>query len=343
MPTCAIVSFRLGHADGVSVVAATWADALRGFGFDVVTVAGEGTVDRVVPGLAIDASQPPTPDELRGALDGADLVVVENLLTIPLNLPASRVLAAVLRARPALLHHHDPPWQRERYAAVTELPVDDPAWRHVTINDLTRREFAGRGIDAVTIYNGFDPRPPQGDRAATRDALGVGEHDVLVAHPVRAIARKNVPAALALTEAVGGVYWLLGPAEDGYEPVLAELLRATKVTVLHRAPPGTMHDAYAAADLVAFPSTWEGFGNPPVEAALHHRPAAVGDYPVAAELRALGFEWFNPTDVDPIVAFLREPDRALLERNAAVAGERLSLDVMSQRLHALLAEAGWLP
>jgi glycosyltransferase involved in cell wall biosynthesis len=343
MPRCAIVSFRLGHADGVSVVAETWADSLRAFGFDVVTVAGDGPVDIVVPGLAIDAAAPPSQDDVRAALRDVDLVVVENLLTIPLNLPASRVLAHELRGRPALLHHHDPRWQRDAFAHVTELPIDDPAWRHVTINELTRREFAARGIDAVTIYNGFDPDPPPGDREATRNALGITAADVLVAHPVRAIPRKNVPAALALTEALGGVYWLLGPPEDGYEGVLADLLGTTGAPVIHRAPPGTMDDAYAAADLVAFPSTWEGFGNPPVEASLHRRPVAVGNYPVADELRALGFDWFAPDDVTGIRRFLRAPDRNLLDRNAAVARDNLSLDVMARRLHAVLAEAGWLP
>ena len=77
--------------------------------------------------------------EVEDALADAELVVVENLRTIPLNLPASRVVAGPWPGRPALLHHHDPPWQRSRYADVTELPADDPAWRHVTINELTRR------------------------------------------------------------------------------------------------------------------------------------------------------------------------------------------------------------
>ncbi len=46
MTTCAIVSFRLGLTDGVSIVADSWAEALDRLGFDVVTVAGEGPVDR---------------------------------------------------------------------------------------------------------------------------------------------------------------------------------------------------------------------------------------------------------------------------------------------------------
>ena len=34
--------------------------------------------------------------------------------------------------------------------------------------------------------------------------------------PTRAIARKGIDLGLALTAAVGGTYWLTGPAEDGY-------------------------------------------------------------------------------------------------------------------------------
>ncbi len=90
MPTCAILSFRLGLTDGVSVVALRWQQLLTELGFDVVTVAGEGPVDRTVPGLALRASTPPTLDELRVALADVDLVVVENLCTIPLNLGAAR-------------------------------------------------------------------------------------------------------------------------------------------------------------------------------------------------------------------------------------------------------------
>ena len=189
MDRCAIVSFRLGFADGVSVVAATWQRALTDLGFTVRTVAGDGPVDVVVPGLSIDAEHGPDRDELRSALDGVDLVVVENLLSIPLNLAASRALAAELADRPALLHHHDPPWQRDRFTHITELPVDDTAWRHVTINRLTQREMAERGITATTIYNGFDVDEPRADRTAARAATGFDAGERVVVHPVRAIGR----------------------------------------------------------------------------------------------------------------------------------------------------------
>lgn len=322
-------------------MAATWARVLTDLGWTVRTVAGDGPVDHLLPGLAAGAAAPPSDADLDAALLGTDLVVVENLCTIPLNLPAARAVAARLRGRPTVLHHHDPPWQRPEWAHVTELPPTDPAWRHVTINHLTAREMAVRGIEATTIYNGFDVDEPPGDRASTRRALAVEDGERLLLHPVRAIERKGVPAALDLADALDATYWLVGPAEDGYGPTLAELLRHARVRVIHRPSPGTMADAYAAADAVAFPSTWEGFGNPPVEAAIHRRPVAVGPYPVADELRALGFRWFDPGRPDELDRFLREPDPALHDHNAACAREHLGLDRLRGDLEQLLA--GWVP
>ncbi|MEC9394902.1 MAG: glycosyltransferase family 4 protein [Actinomycetota bacterium] len=358
MPRCTIVSFRFGPTDGVSLVARMWADALAEMGFDVDWVAGEvgpGWDDLrpvcLVPGLGLDVGpdddpEPgPDPRQVADALAEADLVVVENLCTIPLNLPAARAVADALRGRPAILHHHDPPWQRERFAHVTELPPDDPAWRHVTINDLTRCQMADRGIVATTIHNGFRTEVTPGDRQRTRAALGLGDDDRLVIHPVRAIPRKAVDRALALAEGLDATYWLPGPAEDGYGPELARLLAAARCPVVrHRAP--SRADLYAAADLVAFPSTWEGFGNPPIEAALSLRPVAVGPYPVANELRALGFRWFDTDDLAGIAGWLdrdaNERDRWLAEERQ-VAVENLSFERMAARLESLLSEAGWMP
>ena len=332
--------------DGVSVVADRWQQALDGLGWRTTTVAGEGPVDHVVPGLAIDAAQPPARDALESVLADADLVVVENLLSIPLNLAASSVVAEVLAGRPAVLHHHDPPWQRERFAHITALPPDDPAWAHVTINRLTEDQFADRGLAATTIYNGFDLDPPGGRRERTRSLLGVGDGEWLVAHPVRAIARKNIPAALRLCEALDAVYWLPGQAEEGYGRQLEAELSATTARVLRRATDRTeitMPDLYAACDLVAFPSTWEGFGNPPVEAAIHGRPAAVGRYPVADELRALGFRWLDPDDHAKVAAELGDPSPHDLALNRRLVEKHLSQETMTSEIARLLDNRGWRP
>ncbi|MDE0653801.1 MAG: glycosyltransferase [bacterium] len=339
MATVAIVSFRLGLTDGVSVVAGRWATILQRLGHRVLTVAGEGSADRPVPGLEIGAAERPDAGDVAAALADADLVIVENLCTIPLNLPAARVLAGVLAGRPAVLHHHDPPWQRERFAHVSELPPDDPAWGHVTINRLTEREMAERGINATTIYNPFEVDPPQGDRHETRRRLGVAPSELLVAHPVRAIARKDIPRALQVCEDLGATYWLTGPTEEGYEKELERTLDGAACRVLHRPAPSPA-DIYAAADAIVFTSTWEGFGNPPVEAAVHRRPAIVSHYPVAAELRALGFQWFDPDDLDPLRTHLATGDQTLLDHNRQVAEQHLSMAAIGTQIADLLADMG---
>jgi len=55
---------------------------------------------------------------LETALADADLVIVENLASLPLNLDARDVLYHVLEGRRALFHHHDLPWQRPHLAHV---------------------------------------------------------------------------------------------------------------------------------------------------------------------------------------------------------------------------------
>ena len=341
-PTAAFVSFRLGHPDGVSVEAAKWANAFSALGWRVVTVAGAGPVDHLLPGLALDADGPPTTHELDDAFAGADLVVVENMCSLPLNRPAAEAVAKALRGRPALLHHHDLSWQQDKYQDEMGFPPTDRRWAHVTVNHLSREQLAKLGIAATTIPNCFDPDPPTGDRDKARDAIEVAADERLLVQPTRAIPRKNVPAAIRLAEALHATYWLVGTSEDGYEDELGRHLGQARTPVVRGLPDGvTMADAYAAADAVALPSTWEGFGNPTVESAVHRRPLAVGRYPVAREIAAYGFRWFPADDPAPLAAWLTSPDQAVLDTNQAIARRHFSLDCLQRRLERVLIEAGW--
>jgi glycosyltransferase involved in cell wall biosynthesis len=342
IPTAALVSFRLGGSDGVAVEAAKWASALESLGYDVYSVAGDGPVDRLLPGLAIGADTPPTSGEVVEALDAADLVVVENLCSLPLNPAAADLVARALAGRPAVLHHHDLPWQRPQFVDAPP-PPDDRRWTHVTINELSRAELEARGIAAITVYNAFDTggvgpdeqRTVDATRRRVRGALGVGDDTRLVLQPTRAIPRKNVAGGIALSESLGATYWLLGPAEDGFGPEAARLIDASRAPVifgwndLSGAP---VDDAYAACDVVALPSTWEGFGNPTIESAIHRRPLAIGPYPVAAELAAFGFRWFPVSRPAGLDAWLSAPDAELLSHNAAVADAHFSRRDLPERI-----------
>jgi glycosyltransferase involved in cell wall biosynthesis len=349
-----LVSYRLGGTDGVSVEAKKWEWALRVLGFTTRRIAGHicdepRPDDLVLPGIAIDAPDDSAdPGRLATALAGADLVVVENICSLPINVHAAFAASDALarhRGRVAF-HHHDLPWQRTELASVRGFPPDLPGALQVVVNDRSRSELAARGIAAHTIRNTFDFDAPPGDREPTRAELGVADDDLVVLQPTRAIPRKNVPGGVRFAEALAGfvperpiVYWLTGPAEDGHDRARARSMATTPLRVVHgrSARPA---DAYAAADVVVFPSTWEGFGNPVIESVVARRPLAVHRYPVLDEIRA-GLRVFSVDDPGEVAAWLRAPDRALLDANREVARRDFSLADLPGRLDAAFASNGW--
>jgi mannosylglucosylglycerate synthase len=296
----------------------------------------------LIDGLDIEDADPPDERALARALATSDLVIVENSCSLPLNPLASAAIARVLRGRRAILHHHDLPWQRPRLSHLAGWPPDDPAWLHVTINELSRRQLSARGVDAVTVYNSFDTGAHHGRRAYARTLLQVSPDERLVLQPTRAIARKNIPVAVRLAEALDATYWLTGPAEEGYGPELVRVLGRASCHIL-RGLPGDLDlpDAYAAADVIAFPSTWEGFGNPLIEAAVQRRPLAVGHYPVLGEVGGFGFRWFAADDPAPLRRWLEQPDPSVLDVNERLARRHFSLASLPLRLAEVLLEAGW--
>ncbi len=240
-----------------------------------------------------------------------------------------------------MLRHHDLPWEREHYAHLRGWPPDDPSWQHVAISQHSAAQLAGRGIAATALYHGYARIPRRGDRNAGRAALGIAPRQRLLLQPTRAILRKNVAAGIALAQSLEAVYWLTGAAEEGYGPQLAELLARARCPVRRGLPGGLgMADAYAAADAVVLPSTWEGFGLPLIESALAGRPLAVSDYPVAREVAQLGFTWFPVDDPSPLAEFLADPDPALLARNRALARREFGPEALTRRLSETLARAG---
>jgi glycosyltransferase involved in cell wall biosynthesis len=333
-----IVSFRLGGTDGVSIEASKWSKAFSQLGHQPISIAGAGPVDRLVDGLDIVHDTNPVSaldlDALERVLFDLDIVVIENVCSLPLNKPARTALFDLLTKRRAIFHHHDLPWQRERF--INEPPPKDtPCWRHVVINDLSQHALRERGIEALRMYNSFTPRPRQGDRTGTRNALGFDVDERVVLQPTRAIVRKNVEGGLRYAEALNATYWLLGPPEDGFDPTLKALLGSARCPVVH-AGVQAIENAYAAADVIVMPSIFEGFGNPSLESATYLRPLAISTYPVALELRRFGFRWFRLDDPDRMGAFLDDPDPSLFEYNRRIVEEHFNVQHLPGHLKRLL-------
>jgi mannosylglucosylglycerate synthase len=361
-PQAVTVSFRLGGDDGVSVEARKWAAALNQLGFETRRVAGEIAGDAeaddvVIPGLAINASEPEPLDldALRDSIDSADLVIVENLCSLPINLEAARAvarLAGEYRGR-LCFRHHDLPWQRRQFADLeAEFPPRVAGALHATINLRSRRELHALGYaDAVTVHNYFDLDPAPGNRAATRKQFGFVDDDFVLFQPARAIERKNVPGALRFAQQMHALaptlplrLWVSGPAEDGYAPVLDRIVdRAIVPVTLGRT--SNAADAYAACDLVVFPSTWEGFGNPVVESIAFRRACVAYPYPVLAEIVAAGVRVFSTQQPEMVVKFLGEQTlvrERYFEANVSRARVSYSLADLPAAIDETFSAHGWI-
>ena len=324
----------------MAVVARTWERALHQLGWQTITIAGDSpadyNLDVHVEGLGMAPSPTVDVPTLTTAVEGADLLLCENILSLPLNPAATRAVSNAAASMPTIAHHHDLTWQSERYHHLDYTIPQADHLRHVVINQQSLDEFTQRYIPADLVYNCFDTSASPGNRQTERATHRFEENELVVVHPSRAIARKNIPAAIRLVEQLAGTYWLTGPAENDYEDELANLLRTANCRIVHQ-PATNMADMYAASDLVVFPSHWEGFGNPPIEAAIFRRLAAVGAYPVSAELRNLGFVWFDPSDPHLIQQALQSDHQEVLAHNAALAQQHFSFDRLVSDIDALLA------
>ena len=327
----AFLAPSLGTRDGRAENSARWQQGFLALGTSVKTAAFAGVADHALDVVALERGDH---GDLERTLSGADIVVIEDLCSSDYSAGAAFAVARLLRGRRVLLRHHVLPWQ----PGGRRGPVlDDPAWRHVTVNERSRLELRAQGIAALARYPRFDPAPRPGSREATRSLLGYGPGDRLILQPTRGALQKNVAGGLRLAGAVAASYWLLGDVAEEFRPLFDELMTKSPCPFYQGRPESlTLADAYAASDVVALPSSWEAFGNAAIEAATYRRPFVVGTYPVAAELRRFGFSWFELSDPAPLARYLESPDPFVLDRNELVARRRFSSDELPAHLLELL-------
>ena len=245
-----------------------------------------------------------------------DILVPENALTIPLNVPLGLAVTEIIAETgiKTIAHHHDFFWERKRFLnnCVWDylnscFPPHLSSIQHVVINSSAQNQLALRtGIGATLIPNVMDfehpPEPPDEYTKDARKDLGIKEGELLVLQPTRVVQRKGIEHAIDLLRLLGDPSCKLivshDAGDEGFEYVnrVTELARDEGIDMRYFGgrigdqrqldDEGrkiyTLEDLYPAANLVTFPSMYEGFGNAFLEAVYHRVPIVVNRYPVFA-------------------------------------------------------------
>ena len=289
---------------------------------------------------------------------GIDTLHVDNLLSYPFCFPFAAAVAKLIEHDniAVVARDHDFLWDDipEPSLAMSMLAEDylfpaHPRVLHVTLTEYSTSELARRrhGVTTQTIPNlfSFDIQPDRHRPAEFRSWLGLSQDDLLILQPTRLTPWKGIHHAVQLAAMLGletgrrPFVVVTGRSIGGfgitdswqrYELALEALANQLGIGFLKlerrlascrypEHPSGfCMTDAYLAADLVTFPSTIEGFGNPVIESIAAKRPLFTARYPVMKrEFLARGLE-FVCVDADPVPAILEfvldresSPDRGM--------------------------------
>ena len=312
-----------------------------------------------------------------------DLLVPENALTIPLNLPLGIALTEMISETGirTIAHHHDFFWERQHFKTNTvweylnmAFPPHLPSIQHVVINSSADNQLSLRtGISATTIPNVMDfanPPPAVDDYAAdVRQALEIEDGELLILQPTRVVKRKGIEHAIELVHRLNHLGMkaklIISHASDDeghdYERRVREYSKLMKVktnfvckiinekrgTTEDGRKIYTLEDIYPHADLVTYPSNFEGFGNAFLEAIYFKKPIVVNTYSIySMDIRP---KEFKVIEIDGYVT-----DKAVRQTCEVLENEQLreamvtanykkafvyySYEVLSQKLRNLISD-----
>jgi mannosylglucosylglycerate synthase len=307
-----------------------------------------------------------------------DLLIPENALTIPLNIPLGLAITELISETgiPAIAHHHDFFWERQQFLtnAVWEFlnmafPPHLPSIRHVTINSSGDNQLSLRtGISPTIIPNVMDfenPPPPLDDYSKdVRQSLGIADDELFILQPTRVVKRKGIEHAIEIVHRLGKKAKLVishasGDEGHDYEQRIMEYSKLMKVNTVFvsdiinerrgMTTTGkkiyTLDDIYPHADLVTYPSTFEGFGNAFLEAVYFRKPIVVNKYSIYTfDIEPKGFltieidGYVTESAVCKAREVLENPElcHKMVETNYEIATRNYSYSVLEQRLKNLI-------
>ena len=262
-----------------------------------------------------------------GLLDDLDLVHATSAAVPPTR---GRPLVATVHD---LAFRHYPeayPAAGRRYHERSARIVADEAARVLVPSEATARDLAELyGVDRgrVTITPLGAEVPPDPDRAGAerllRD-LGVRGPFLLAVGTLE--PRKNLPRLLdAFGEAAADVpdHWLVVVGPVGWGPRLRPTWDSVRVKLAGPVGDRLLHALYQAADGLAYPSLYEGFGLPVLEAMANGTPVLTSDRSSLPEVAGDAALLVDPLDRAAIAAGLvRLAGDQALRKRLVEAGRR---------------------
>lgn len=193
------------------------------------------------------------------------------------------------------------------------------AARIITVSDFTAKDleevFEFSPSTMRTVYNGIDfdlfhPRPAK-EIQAFRRKYGLEQNYLLSV----GIGKEHKNLGFVLNVLKG--LWSLGKTERqwviaGADGKLPEYLKAEasgwedKIRILPRLEPEELGVLYSSAGLLLFPSLYEGFGFPPLEAQACGCPVFSSDSSAMPEILGKSAFYFSPMDRDGFESGLLE-------------------------------------
>jgi glycosyltransferase involved in cell wall biosynthesis len=307
-----------------------------------------------------------------------DLLIAENALAIPINIPLGLAITELTAetGMPFIAHHHDFSWERKRFliSAVRDylqlsFPPNLQSMRHVVINSAASRQLSYRtGISNAVIPNVFDFANPPPSLPPTgmllRQELGFEDDDLFVLQPTRVVPRKWIERAVELVNLLGlkeprlVVSHESGDEGDLYAQRIVEYAELLGVKVIYIGEKvGSAHcfkarcdrrytidDVYQNADLVTYPSGYEGFGNAFLEAIYFKRPIVVNRYSIFVEdiepcgFEVIPFESFITSEVVGRIRQFLDPENLsqVVEKNYELGKNHFSYEVLERKLLPLV-------
>ncbi len=218
-----------------------------------------------------------------------------------------------------------------RYTGAIQRALDRGAHLHVPsdfIGAEAREEFHLPADRVTRIYSGLAPTQG-GDADAGRRRAGA-ERFVLALGTIE--PRKNLPMLVAAFDAIAGAdpeirLVVVGPDGWGTDAFTEAVARARHRRRVHRlgwVDERGRRDLLAGASVFAYPSIYEGFGLPPLEAMAAGTPVVAARAGAIPEIVGDAAILVDPDDVDALSAALQEllDDATRVARLVALGTER---------------------